>query len=102
MVRSACAGAAPTSASTTAAVMTLPTPVMMPSMSYETIQREQSGGIGRITLNRPESLNAWTTQFGHELSKAVNQDAADPSVRAVLITGAGRGFSSGADLKEGF
>jgi 2-(1,2-epoxy-1,2-dihydrophenyl)acetyl-CoA isomerase len=71
-------------------------------MSYETIQWEQSGGIGRITLNRPESLNAWTTQFGHELSKAVNEDAADPSVRAVLITGAGRGFSSGADLKEGF
>jgi 2-(1,2-epoxy-1,2-dihydrophenyl)acetyl-CoA isomerase len=71
-------------------------------MSYETIQWEQSGGIGRITLNRPESLNAWTTQFGEELSKAVNEDAADPSVRAVLITGAGRGFSSGADLKEGF
>ena len=71
-------------------------------MSYETIQWQESGGIGRITLNRPESLNAWTTDFGVELSQAVNRDAADPSVRAVLITGAGRGFSSGADLKEGF
>lgn len=76
---------------------------MMPRMSsYETIQWEQSGGIGRITLNRPQSLNAWTTEFGVELSQAVNEDAADPSVRAVLVTGAGRGFSSGADLKEGF
>ena len=71
-------------------------------MSYETIQWEQSGGIGRITLNRPESLNAWTPEFGAELRKAVNEDAADPEVRAVLITGAGRGFSSGADLKAGF
>jgi 2-(1,2-epoxy-1,2-dihydrophenyl)acetyl-CoA isomerase len=71
-------------------------------MSYDTIKWEQSGGIGRITLNRPDSLNAWTTDFGVELSQAVNRDAADPSVRAVLITGAGRGFSSGADLKEGF
>ena len=71
-------------------------------MSYETIKWEQSGAIGRITLNRPDSLNAWTTDFGVELSQAVNEDAADPSVRAVLITGAGRGFSSGADLKEGF
>jgi 2-(1,2-epoxy-1,2-dihydrophenyl)acetyl-CoA isomerase len=71
-------------------------------MSYETIQWQQSGGIGRITLNRPETLNAWTAEFGAELNEAVNRDAADPSVRAVLITGAGRGFSSGADLKAGF
>ncbi len=71
-------------------------------MSYATIQWEQSGAIGRITLNRPETLNAWTAEFGAELKEAVNGDAADPSVRAVLITGAGRGFSSGADLKAGF
>lgn len=71
-------------------------------MSYETIQWEQSGGIGRITLNRPDTLNAWTSEFGAELKAAVNRDAADASVRAVLITGAGRGFSSGADLKAGF
>src|SRR5687767_2343680 len=74
----------------------------MQVMSYATIQWEQSGGIGRITLNRPETLNAWTSEFGAELRQAVNEDAADPSVRAVLITGAGRGFSSGADLKAGF
>jgi 2-(1,2-epoxy-1,2-dihydrophenyl)acetyl-CoA isomerase len=71
-------------------------------MSYETVIWEQSGGVGRLTLNRPESLNAWTPELGHELRQAIEGEAADPSVRAVLITGAGRGFSSGADLKAGF
>jgi 2-(1,2-epoxy-1,2-dihydrophenyl)acetyl-CoA isomerase len=67
-----------------------------------TIIWEQDGGVGRITLNRPETLNAWTAEFGAELVDVVNRAAADESVRAVLITGAGRGFSSGADLKAGF
>lgn len=71
-------------------------------MSYETVIWEQSGAVGRITLNRPESLNAWTSQFGKELGQVLDGEAADPSVRAVLVTGAGRGFSSGADLKGGF
>jgi 2-(1,2-epoxy-1,2-dihydrophenyl)acetyl-CoA isomerase len=63
---------------------------------------EQDGGVGRITLNRPDSLNAWTDEFGRELKQVITGDAADESVRAVLVTGAGRGFSSGADLKAGF
>ena len=71
-------------------------------MSYETVIWEQSGAVGRLTLNRPESLNAWTAQFGTELRAVVEGEAAEPSVRALLITGAGRGFSSGADLKAGF
>ena len=71
-------------------------------MSYETIIWEQTGGVGRLTLNRPESLNAWTPQLGIDLRAIIERDAADESVRAVLITGAGRGFSSGADLKAGF
>lgn len=71
-------------------------------MSYETVKWDQAGAVGRITLNRPQTLNAWTEEFGHELGEVVNQRAADPSVRAVLITGEGRGFSSGADLKAGF
>ena len=71
-------------------------------MSYETVIWEQSGGAGRLTLNRPETINAWTEQFGHELKQVLEQEAADPGVRAVLVTGAGRGFSSGADLKAGF
>jgi 2-(1,2-epoxy-1,2-dihydrophenyl)acetyl-CoA isomerase len=71
-------------------------------VSYETVIWEQSDGVGRITLNRPETLNAWTAEFGRELKAVVTAEAADPSVRAVLVTGAGRGFSSGADLKAGF
>jgi 2-(1,2-epoxy-1,2-dihydrophenyl)acetyl-CoA isomerase len=71
-------------------------------MSYETVIWEQSGALGRLTLNRPETLNAWTAQFGSELRSVVEGEAAQASVRAVLITGAGRGFSSGADLKAGF
>ena len=71
-------------------------------MSYETMIWEQDGGVGRITLNRPETLNAWNTQFGQDMKEVVQEAAADESVRAVLVTGAGRGFSSGADLKAGF
>src|ERR671914_130717 len=63
---------------------------------------ELDGGVGRITLNRPDSLNAWHEDFGRELKQLVTGDAAAEDVRAVLITGAGRGFSSGADLKAGF
>jgi 2-(1,2-epoxy-1,2-dihydrophenyl)acetyl-CoA isomerase len=69
-------------------------------MSYETVDLRIENGVAEITLNRPDRLNAWTTQFGDELREALLTDAADPAVRAVLITGAGRGFSSGADLKE--
>jgi len=71
-------------------------------VSYETIIWEQEGAVGRLTLNRPQTLNAWTAQFGAELKQAVEREAAQDSVRAVLVTGAGRGFSSGADLKAGF
>ena len=63
---------------------------------------EQDGGVGRITLNRPDSLNAWHTDLGRELRQGIEADAAQESVRALLITGAGRAFSSGADLKAGF
>ena len=71
-------------------------------MPYETIIWEQSGAVGRLTLNRPDSLNAWTPEFGRELRQVLEGEAASESVRAVLITGAGRAFSSGADLKAGF
>jgi 2-(1,2-epoxy-1,2-dihydrophenyl)acetyl-CoA isomerase len=71
-------------------------------LAYETVIWEQSDAVGRLTLNRPESLNAWTPQFGTELRDVIEGAATSQSVRAVLITGAGRGFSSGADLKAGF
>ena len=68
--------------------------------SHETIDLRVADGAARLTLNRPDSLNAWNEQFGRDLLDAVSSAAADDSVRAVLITGAGRAFSSGADLKE--
>jgi 2-(1,2-epoxy-1,2-dihydrophenyl)acetyl-CoA isomerase len=71
-------------------------------LTYQTVIWEQSGSVGRLTLNRPETLNAWTAEFGGEMKQVIEGEAADESVRAVLVTGAGRGFSSGADLKAGF
>jgi len=71
-------------------------------VSYETVKWELAGGVGRITLDRPDSLNAWNEQLGRELRQVVTEDASANAVRAVIVTGAGRGFSSGADLKEGF
>jgi 2-(1,2-epoxy-1,2-dihydrophenyl)acetyl-CoA isomerase len=68
----------------------------------DTVLWEQAGPVGRITLNRPDTLNAWIPQFGAELREIVEGPAAHESVRAVLVTGAGRAFSSGADLKAGF
>ena len=59
-------------------------------MSSETVLWEQTGGVGRITLNRPDSLNAWTAEFGTALRDIIDGEAADPSVRAVLITGGPR------------
>ena len=68
--------------------------------SRETIELNVSGGAARVVLNRPDSLNAWNEQFGRELLGVVQEVSADEAVRAVMITGAGRAFSSGADLKE--
>src|SRR5436305_4485484 len=71
-------------------------------MAYETVIWEQDGGVGRLTLNRPQTLNAWTAQLGSGRRAVGEGEAAEDSVRAVRVTGAGRGFSSGADLKAGF
>jgi 2-(1,2-epoxy-1,2-dihydrophenyl)acetyl-CoA isomerase len=67
---------------------------------YETVNVHRREGAATIELNRPDRLNAWNGQFGKDLRGAVEEVAGDESVRAVLITGAGRGFSSGADLKD--
>jgi 2-(1,2-epoxy-1,2-dihydrophenyl)acetyl-CoA isomerase len=68
--------------------------------SHETVDLTTDGPAARILLNRPEALNAWNEQFGRDLLDAVTSVAEDGDLRALLITGAGRGFSSGADLKE--
>jgi 2-(1,2-epoxy-1,2-dihydrophenyl)acetyl-CoA isomerase len=59
------------------------------------------GAVARITLNRPNSLNAFDAQLRSQLTTALQRAAADDAVRAVILTGAGRAFSSGADLKAG-
>jgi 2-(1,2-epoxy-1,2-dihydrophenyl)acetyl-CoA isomerase len=67
---------------------------------FETVNLEIADGAATIELNRPESLNAWNLQLGLDLRAAIELAGDDTSVRAVMITGAGRGFSSGADLRE--
>ena len=69
---------------------------------FETVTVIRRGGACTIELDRPDALNAWNTQLGLDLRAAVEEAATDDDVRAVLITGAGRAFSSGADLKAGF
>lgn len=66
---------------------------------YETIRVEREDGAVRIVLDRPSSLNAWTPQLGLDLKAALDACAAEDEVRAVMVTGSGRAFSSGADLK---
>jgi 2-(1,2-epoxy-1,2-dihydrophenyl)acetyl-CoA isomerase len=70
--------------------------------AYDTVNLHRRGTAAKIELNRPERMNAWDKQFGIDLLAAVQVVAQDDDVRAVMITGAGRGFSSGADLKAGF
>ena len=69
-------------------------------MTYESILFERAGGIARITLNRPERLNSFTTAMHAELRDALATIKADESVRALLLTGAGRGFCAGQDLSD--
>ena len=67
-----------------------------------TVNLHRRGGGAVIELNRPDTMNAWNKELGRDLLDAVTACAEDPAVRAVMVTGAGRGFSSGADLKAGF
>jgi enoyl-CoA hydratase/carnithine racemase len=67
----------------------------------EQITTELEGRILTITLNRPERLNAWTPTMARELLEAFDRADGDDGVRAVIVTGAGRGFCAGADLERG-
>lgn len=69
-------------------------------MTYETIIYEKEGGVGIVTLNRPERLNAINYQLVMDLIAIVTEMEQDEALRAVIITGAGRGFCAGADIKE--
>ena len=68
-------------------------------MSYETILYEKQNGVAKITLNRPQALNAFTVQMNQELQEALREAEQDAAVRCLLLTGAGRAFSAGQDLK---
>jgi len=66
----------------------------------ETVTLRRDGAAATIVLDRPKALNAWTRELGDELLAALREVAEDDAVRAVRLTGAGRAFSSGADLKD--
>ena len=67
-------------------------------MAYETVLYDVAERICTITLNRPDRLNAWTRQMHLDLKDAMRTAGADPEVRAIILTGAGRGFCAGADM----
>jgi enoyl-CoA hydratase/carnithine racemase len=70
-------------------------------VEYEQILYEVADGIATITLDRPDQLNAFTTQMMREMIDAFGRTDADDDVRAVIVTGAGRAFCAGADLSGG-
>src|SRR5437870_80725 len=70
-------------------------------MPYTDILLDVTDGVALVTLNRPERLNAYTPRMGHELAEAFAACDADDAVRAIIVTGAGRGFCAGADLARG-
>src|SRR5437667_8871354 len=67
-------------------------------MAYEAILYETAGPVATITLNRPETLNAINPQMTAELHAALDAADADPALRAIILTGAGRAFSAGYDI----
>ncbi len=68
---------------------------------YETVEVNRDGAAVKIALNRPERMNAWSEGLSKDLLAVLREVAADETVRAVMLTGNGRAFCSGADLKDG-
>jgi 2-(1,2-epoxy-1,2-dihydrophenyl)acetyl-CoA isomerase len=66
----------------------------------ELVTSRRLDGYAHIELNRPEALNAWTADMGRQLLAHLTDASADTDVRAILLTGAGRAFSAGADVKD--
>ena len=71
-----------------------------PASSGSAVLYEQRGAVALLTLNRPDALNSFTRAMHHDLWAALDRAEAEPTVRALVITGAGRGFCAGADLAE--
>ena len=70
-------------------------------MAYQTILYDVADNILTITLNRPEKLNAFTREMMLEMIDAFDKADADDNIRAIIVTGSGRGFCAGADLSSG-
>lgn len=68
---------------------------------YETVDVNRDGAAVKIALNRPDRMNAWSDGLSRDLLAVLREVAADETVRAVMLTGNGRAFCSGADLKDG-
>jgi 2-(1,2-epoxy-1,2-dihydrophenyl)acetyl-CoA isomerase len=68
--------------------------------TFDTLRYEVDDGLARLTLDRPESMNGMTNQMVREACEALELAASDPSVRVLVLTGAGRAFCPGADLKH--
>jgi len=64
----------------------------------ECLYEVREPGIGLITFNRPDRLNAWTGRMGNEYFAAIDAAVADPNVRVIVVTGAGKGYCAGADM----
>jgi enoyl-CoA hydratase/carnithine racemase len=71
-------------------------------VSYETITYERREPVALITLNRPDRLNAWTPQMASEQADAIRTANDDDLLGAIVMTGAGRGFCAGADMRDTF
>jgi enoyl-CoA hydratase/carnithine racemase len=69
-------------------------------MSEPTVRYDVDGAVALLTLNRPDKLNAFTSDMHHEMCRLLARADHDPAVRAIVLTGAGRGFCAGADLGE--
>jgi 2-(1,2-epoxy-1,2-dihydrophenyl)acetyl-CoA isomerase len=71
-----------------------------PYAELETVNVRVADGVATVELSRPEALNAWNAALGADLLEALRVTASDDAVRALVVTGAGRAFSSGADLRD--
>src|SRR4051812_29732803 len=72
----------------------------MTDETAKTVLYEARGAVALVTLNRPQALNSFTRQMHRELWAALDAIEADKAIRAMVLTGAGRGFCAGADLSE--
>ena len=80
--------------------MTIPTSSDLNDSQERSVLYEARGAVALVTLNRPQALNSFTRQMHSDLWSALDRAEADSTIRALVITGAGRGFCAGADLSE--